>query len=175
MEEPHALCDALTSMVHNCAMLVIAVEVCLIYATAGWYKIQGDKWQHGTALHYPLQLDFFRPWPALSDLLGSSALVVLLITYGTVMVQVAFPFTVFHRRIKNALLLLMFAEHLGIAVVMGLPFFSAAMLAADAVFLPTSWLRWMEARARGAALRLRRRAGHNRRQDEPEPLVTLEE
>jgi len=35
----------------------------------------------------------------------------------------------------------MITEHAVIAVVLGLPFFSLAMIAADAVFLPTSFLR----------------------------------
>ena len=64
----------------------------------------------------------------------------MLVTYGTVIVQVAFPFTLFNRRVKNVLLALMICEHAVIAVVLGLPFFSLAMIAADAVFLPTSFL-----------------------------------
>ena len=47
--------------------LVIMAEACLIYATAGWYKIQGSRWQDGTAVYYPLHLDYFSPWPALAD------------------------------------------------------------------------------------------------------------
>ena len=52
-------------------------------------------------------------------------------------VQVAFPFTLFNRRVKNVLLAAMITEHISIAVLLGLPFFSMAMIAADAVFLPT--------------------------------------
>ncbi len=69
-----------------------------------------------------------------------------LISYGTVAVQVAFPFTLFNRRVKNVLLAVMMAEHAGIAVVLGLPVFSLAMIAADAVFLPTAALLWAGAR-----------------------------
>ncbi|CAM5699555.1 HTTM domain-containing protein OS=Streptomyces fumanus OX=67302 GN=GCM10018772_12160 PE=4 SV=1 [Streptomyces fumanus] len=126
---------------HNGALLVIMAEACLIYATAGWYKVQGSRWQDGTAVYYPLHLDYFSPWPALGDLLSFSGTMVMLITYGTVAVQVAFPFTLFNRRVKNVLLAAMMTEHAVIAVVLGLPFFSLAMIAADAVFLPTSFLR----------------------------------
>jgi hypothetical protein len=76
----------------------------------------------------------------------------MLVTYGTVAVQVAFPFTLINRRVKNVLLAAMMTEHAVIAVVLGLPFFSLAMIAADAVFLPTSFLRRLggwTARARG--------------------------
>ena len=140
--EPRTVLRIISNIVHNGAMLVIVVEVCLIYSTAGWYKIQGSRWQDGTALYYPLHLDDFTPWPALSHALAGNGLMVMLITYGTVIVQVAFPFTLFNRRVKNVLLVAMMLEHASIAIVLGLPFFSLAMIAADAVFLPTGFLRW---------------------------------
>ncbi|OKK18575.1 hypothetical protein AMK16_18360 [Streptomyces sp. CB00455] len=149
-----ATLDVLADVLHNAAMVVIMAEVCLIYATAGWYKIQGSRWQDGTALYYPLGLDYFTPWPALSELVAGSGTLVMLLSYGTVAVQVAFPFTLFNRRIKNVLLAVMMLEHAGIAVLLGLPFFSLAMIAADAVFLPTGFLVWLG--SRGAALRPRR-------------------
>ncbi|MCW8117005.1 MULTISPECIES: HTTM domain-containing protein [Streptomyces] len=150
--QPRILLDVVTNIVHNGALVVIMAEACLIYATAGWYKIQGSRWQDGTAVYYPLHLDYFSPWPALSDALAASGTMVMLITYGTVAVQVAFPFTLFNRRVKNVLLAAMMIEHAVIAVTLGLPFFSLAMIAADAVFLPTSFLRRLggwAARARG--------------------------
>ncbi|MEU2066660.1 HTTM domain-containing protein [Streptomyces anulatus] len=145
--EPRTLLDVLANLTHNATLAVIMAEVCLIYATAGWYKIQGSRWQDGTALYYPLNLDYFTPWPALSDILGASGLMVMVLTYGTVIVQVAFPFTLFNRRVKNVLLVAMICEHAGIALLLGLPFFSMAMIAADAVFLPTAFLVWLGARA----------------------------
>lgn len=150
--EPRVLLDVVANVIHNGALLVIATEACLIYATAGWYKIQGSRWQDGTAVYYPLHLDYFSPWPGLADVLSSSGTMVMLVTYGTVIVQVAFPFTLFNRRVKNVLLALMMTEHAAIAVLLGLPFFSLAMIATDAVFLPTSFLRRLggwAARARG--------------------------
>lgn len=158
--EPRALLDVIANLAHNGALVVIMVEVCLIYATAGWYKVQGSRWQDGTALYYPLHLDYFAPWPALSDILASSGVIVLLLTYGTVIVQVAFPFTVFNRRIKNVLLVAMILEHAGIAVLLGLPFFSLAMIAADAVFLPTAFLLWVGATATRGRQRLTARSAY---------------
>ncbi|MFI2431494.1 HTTM domain-containing protein [Streptomyces sp. NPDC018693] len=139
--QPRILLDVIANVLHNGALVVIMAEACLIYATAGWYKIQGSRWQDGTAVYYPLQLEYFSPWPALSDLLASSGTMIMLITYGTVIAQVAFPFTLFNRRVKNVLLAVMIMEHAMIAVILGLPFFSLAMIAADAVFLPTPFLR----------------------------------
>ncbi|MEV6394983.1 HTTM domain-containing protein [Streptomyces sp. NPDC051907] len=174
--EPRLLLDVVANLAHNGALVVIMAEVCVIYATAGWYKIQGSRWQDGTALYYPLKLDYFTPWPAVSDLLASGGVMVMVLTYGTVVVQVAFPFTLFNRRVKNVLLVAMMLEHAAIAVLLGLPFFSLAMIAADAVFLPTAFLLWLGARAARGRARLlsRRRAVPPQlpgRQDEPRTLV----
>jgi hypothetical protein len=152
--ELRSVVDVMANLVHNGAMLIIVVEVCFIYSTAGWYKIQGTRWQDGTAVYYPLHLDYFSPWPALGDLLAASGIMVMLVTYGTVAAQVAFPFTLFNRRVKNVLLAVMMVEHAAIAVVLGLPFFSLAMIAADAVFLPTPFLRRLGSLAARGARRL---------------------
>lgn len=154
--EPRVVLDVVGNVIHNGALVVVMAEACLIYATAGWYKIQGSRWQDGTAVYYPLQLSSFSPWPALADLLAASGTMVMIATYGTVIVQVAFPFTLFNRRVKNVLLGVMMLEHAVIAVVLGLPFFSLAMITADAVFLPTVFLLWLggqAARARGRLLK----------------------
>ncbi|MGW3507809.1 HTTM domain-containing protein [Streptomyces sp. NPDC000994] len=154
--QPRMLLNVVADIVHNGALLVIMAEACLIYATAGWYKVQGSRWQDGTAVYYPLHLDYFSPWPALAGLLSASGTLVMLVTYGTVMAQVAFPFTLLNRRVKSVLLAVMMTEHAVIAVVLGLPFFSLAMIAADSVFLPTPLLRHLGGLAARARARLRR-------------------
>ncbi|GAA0956723.1 MULTISPECIES: HTTM domain-containing protein [Streptomyces violaceusniger group] len=176
--EPRTVSDVLANVAHNGALLVIMAEVCLLYASAGWYKIQGSRWQDGTALYYPLHLDYFSPWPWLADTMASSGTLVMVLTYGTVIVQVAFPFTLLNRRAKNVMLVLLMMEHLGIAVMLGLPFFSLAVIAADSVFLPTNVLRWAEARLGRARDRLAARAvwlpGQRAREnDEESPAGTL--
>ncbi|WP_243274963.1 HTTM domain-containing protein [Streptomyces albus subsp. chlorinus] len=155
VREARTVCDILANLAHNGVLLVIMVEVCLIYSTAGWYKIQGSRWQDGTAVYYPMNLDYFTPWPELSHLLAGSGVMIFLVTYGTVITQVAFPFTLFNRRVKNVLLAFMILEHLSIAVLLGLPFFSLAMIAADAVFLPTVFLVWAGRHAGALGGRLR--------------------
>ncbi|MEU9533411.1 HTTM domain-containing protein [Streptomyces sp. NPDC048213] len=155
--ELRTLLDVIANLAHNATLVVIMAEVCLIYATAGWYKIQGSRWQDGTALYYPLKLEYFTPWPALSGVLASSGFMVMVLSYATVIVQVAFPFTLFNRRVKNVLLAAMICEHAGIALLLGLPFFSMAMIAADAVFLPTAFLVWLGGRASLGRQRLFRR------------------
>ncbi|MET7933397.1 HTTM domain-containing protein [Streptomyces sp. NPDC005322] len=170
--EPRTVMEVLGHLAHNGALLVIMAEVCLLYASAGWYKIQGSRWQDGTALYYPLHLDYFSPWPGLASAMAASGTLVMVLTYATVIMQVAFPFTLLNRRVKNVMLVLLMLEHLGIAVMLGLPFFSLAAIAADSVFLPTNFLLWAGARVGRARARAVARAvrlpGRRERESEEE-------
>nr|WP_307680105.1 HTTM domain-containing protein [Streptomyces sp. V4I2] len=130
----------LTSVLHNCGMFVIAAQVCFLYGSAGLYKVQGGSWGNGTALHYVLNLDLFRPWPELSLMADEHDVLLAIACYLTVLLQVAFPFVLFGR-LKYPVLTMLLGMHLGIAVLMGLPLFSGVMIIADAVFLPDRFYR----------------------------------
>ncbi|MFE9428297.1 HTTM domain-containing protein [Kitasatospora sp. NPDC006697] len=146
----------LVTVLHNCGMFVIAAQVCFLYGSAGLYKVQGGSWGNGTALHYVLNLDLFRPWPALSDMLDSHQIFVAVASYLTVLLQVAFSFVLFGR-LKYIVLVTLLGMHAGIAVLLGLPLFSGAMIVADAVFLPDRFYEslgqlWRRTVRRDAAL-----------------------
>ncbi|MFD3531670.1 HTTM domain-containing protein [Streptomyces sp. NPDC058664] len=146
----------LTTVVHNCGMFVIAAQVCFLYGSAGLYKVQGSTWGGGTALHYALNLELFQPWPALSHLVDTFPTVIAIASYVTVLVQVAFPFVLFGR-LKYPVLAVLLGMHIGIAVLMGLPVFSGAMIVADAVFLPDRFYAFLPRLWRGAVQRARTR------------------
>jgi Vitamin K-dependent gamma-carboxylase len=132
----------IVTFLHNSAVLVIAAQICVVYAAAGLYKAQGSDWQDGTALYYTLHLGWFRPWPGLSNFFASQTVMIAIVAYMTVLVQIAFPFAVFSRWLKYPVLFLLLGMHFSIAIVMGLPLFSLAMMVGDAVFIPDSlWIR----------------------------------
>ncbi|MEV6109549.1 HTTM domain-containing protein [Streptomyces sp. NPDC051940] len=132
--------ERLTALLHNTALLVVAGQVMIAYGSAGMYKVQGETWQHGTALYYALQLNAFRPWPEVSDWVTGHGLLILGLAYLTVFAQLGLPFAVFSR-LKYPFLIGLVASHAGIAVLMGLPLFSAAMVIGDTVFLPDRFWR----------------------------------
>lgn len=142
------------TVLHNCGMVVIGAQICILYATAGLYKVQGGDWDNGTALHFVLNLSLFRPWPVLSAVADSHPMMITAAAYLTVLVQVAFPFALFGR-LKYVVLSMLLCMHLGIAVLMGLPMFSGSMVVADAVFLSDRFYLAVGRRAR----RLVRRTG----------------
>ena len=143
--------EQMANVVHNGAVLVIAFQVCVVYATAGLYKVQGSMWQDGTAMTYVLRLHWFQPWPALDSFLLGHAVVLSLVGYVTVLVQIGFPLSVFSPKLKYPALVVLAGMHLSIAVVLGLPFFSLFMLVGDAVFLSDRVWRAVERRVAGPA------------------------
>ena len=146
-----AVREQVANVLHNGAVLVIAFQVCVIYATAGLYKVQGSMWQDGTAMSYVLRLHWFQPWPGLDSWLLGHAVLLAIAGYVTVFVQVGFPFTVFTPKLKYPSLVVLAGMHLSIAVLLGLPFFSLLMLVGDAVFLSDRVWQAVERQVAGPA------------------------
>lgn len=129
------------SVLHNLALCLIVAQLCLVYFEAGMYKVQGSLWQDGTAMYYPISSKAYGTFPWMSELLTTNTWIVVLLTYFTVIVQIAFPFLLFNRITRRIALISILGMHVGIAVVMGLPFFSGIMASADAVLVSSAtWI-----------------------------------
>ncbi|MBE1514710.1 HTTM domain-containing protein [Nesterenkonia halotolerans] len=120
---------------HNLALVVLAFQVCAIYVSGGLYKAGGDPWAHGYAIYDPLQTAQFGTWPVLSDLLTTWGPLVVLMTWGSLTFQIAFPFLLFNKYTKIIALLGILSFHIAIGLLMGLPWFSLTMIAVDAIFV----------------------------------------
>lgn len=148
---PRGALGELATVLHNAAVVAVAAQICVIYLTSGFAKAQGSLWQHGTGVYYPLTLDLYRPWPALSDALTSNALLVTVVSTGAIYVQALFPVALLHPVARRVGVVSVLGMHAGIAVVMGLPFFSLFMMAGDLVFVRErtfeSVQAWVVARA----------------------------
>lgn len=125
----------LRTVLHNAAVLAVGAQICLVYVLSGLFKLQGAEWRDGSAVSYPLLLPQFRPWPPLADLVASHGWLVAAVTWGTLALQLTFPLLLLQRHTRMAAVGGALLMHAGIAVVMGLPFFSLFMMAGDCVFL----------------------------------------
>jgi hypothetical protein len=135
--------DPLRNLAHNAAVLAVGAQICLAYVLSGLFKLQGVEWRDGSAVYYPLLLPQFRPWPALADLIAGSGWLVAAATWGTLALQLTFPLLLLHRRLRTVAVAGALLMHAGIAVTMGLPFFSLFMMAGDCVFLRDATVaRW---------------------------------
>lgn len=149
------------TVLHNGAVIGLAAQLVIIYISAGLFKAGGDGWKFGSAIAYPLRLDEYRVWPFLNDLVVSSSVAVGLMTYLAVFLQLYFPALLLHRISRRIALVALVLLHLGIAVLMGLPWFSLAMVAFDSIFVSQRTYQacgaWVERRWRGLRSRGRRR------------------
>jgi len=122
------------NILHNFGVLAVVIQFCIIYLNSALYKVMGEYWQNGTAIYYILQVDEFNlPW--LTDLIVSSDILIVLITYSTVLLQIAFSFMLLNKRTKYIGLSLAVLMHLGIAFAMGLITFSFIMILIDTILI----------------------------------------
>ena len=117
------------------------VQMAIIMAFAGLEKLQGEDWWDGLGVWFAMTdwefaffpLEPFAAHPYLLNVLG----------YGAVLFELAYPALIWHRRSRGPILVLAVALHIGVAAVMGLWLFSAAMLVSHMAFAPPRWLRWI--------------------------------
>jgi hypothetical protein len=149
-DEPRA-----AAMLHNAAVLAIALQLCLLYGIAGLSKVQGETWREGTAIYYALRGGQYM-WPGFSEMIYENVYVVVLLSYVTVAFQVSFPFLFFMNKVTRRLAIaLSLLFHVGIMSFMGLITFSLFMMSVDLALLADDeylalqrWLRRTSERLR---------------------------
>lgn len=132
----------LTNLAHNLVLVVLTCQVCFVYVSGALYKSAGDPWKQGYAVYDTLNVLQFSTWPELAEILSIWAPGVAALSIGTIVVQVAFPGALLHRWTRIPAMLAIFGFHLGIALFMGLPWFSLSMIAIDFIFIrDVTWKR----------------------------------
>lgn len=144
------------TVVHNGAVLAALFQVCVLYMASGLFKVQGQSWQDGTALYYMLQIETLQSWPDLSRLVYTNPVALVMFAYLAVFVQVAFPFLMLNSVTRRLGLVAVAGMHVGIGVLLALPFFSLIMIVTDMLFIRDATYR--RATFVVAALRERRRS-----------------
>ena len=159
----------LGNLVHNLALAACVAQLGVLYLSSGLYKAQGEMWQEGTAVYYITRVAEYSAWPEVTALLLRSPLVITLATYGSVLLQIAFVFCLANRRARHLVFVGLVGMHVGIGFLMGLPIFSAFMVAADVLlFTDAEWERGL---ARVAAWRRARAAQGALAADAPAPVT----
>lgn len=125
----------LVTMAHNLVIVTLTCQVIFVYVSGALYKAGGVPWQNGTAVYAPLHVTRFAPWPELSELATVWAPGVAIMTIGSVLVQLCFPGALLFRWTRIPILFAMISFHAGIGLLMGLPWFSLAMVAIDSIFV----------------------------------------
>jgi hypothetical protein len=137
----------LTNAVHNLVLVTLTAQVSFIYVSGALYKAGGDAWQDGSAIYDPLHTQRFSTWPELAEVVTSWAPMGAALAWGSIILQLSFPFMLLRRPTRIVALVGILGFHIGIAVLMGLPWFSLAMIAVDAIFIRDATWRGMQERA----------------------------
>lgn len=123
------------NLFHNLALVALTAQVSFVYMSGALYKAGGSPWSGGYAVYNPLQTDRFGTWPILSDLVTSWGPMVVMASWGSILLQMSFAFMLLNRVTRVIALAGILSFHIGIAVLMGLPWFSLTMIAIDSIFI----------------------------------------
>lgn len=130
------------TVLHNLTLVALTAQVCFVYASGALFKAGGTPWAEGYAVYNPLHTARFGTWPVLSELVTTWGPMVVMISWASILLQVAFPLMLLTRPTRLIGLIGILSFHIGIAVLMGLPWFSLTMIAIDAIFIrDRSWQR----------------------------------
>ena len=136
------------NLFHNAAVIAVACQVFIIYVSSAMYKIQGSAWDNGTAIYYPMHMHLLDAFPVLNSMITNHLSIVFLVTYGTVYLQLFFPFLQLTRPTRMLALAGIIGMHVGIGIFLALPFFSLSMIGADMVFLRDQTVAGVESKAK---------------------------
>ena len=135
----------ISNLLHNLALVALAAQVIFVYVSGGLYKAAGDPWSGGYAVYNPLMTERFGTWPVLSEIVTAWGPAVTMMSWGSIILQIAFPFMLLLRPTRILALFGIMSFHIGIAVLMGLPWFSLAMIGIDFIFIrDRTWKRMGE-------------------------------
>src|SRR5699024_10492784 len=79
--------------------------------------------------------EHFGPWPEIGALLTTWAPPATVTSWTTIILQMCFPMMLLRRPARIIALFGICSFHIGIAILLGLPWFSLAMIAIDAIFI----------------------------------------
>jgi hypothetical protein len=105
---------------------VMQIHLCMIYLASGLEKALGRQWWNGEAIWQAVTQPAFRTF----DLtwLARHPWIPMLAGWGTLLVEIGYAFLVWPRRTRTAWCVATIGFHLGLALFMGLVFFSSVMI-----------------------------------------------
>lgn len=108
------------------ALRLIQIQISVVYLWTVWQKLKGETWIDGTAVYYATRLDAMKnvsiPW------LMDSMMFLKLATWGTLLVETALAIGLWCKEWRKPLLLAGVIFHLGIELMMSIPFFELEMI-----------------------------------------------
>jgi HTTM domain len=119
---------------------LMQIQMAVLFFFSGANKLRGDDWWNGDAVWKVFAFDDYYNGFIL-DLLASQFWLANVATYGTVLIELAYPFLIWQQRSRPYMLAAAIFLHLQFAFLMNLYFFSFVMIMGHMSFLRRAWLR----------------------------------
>ena len=118
---------------------LMQIQMATLFFYSAINKIGGDDWWYGDAVWLVFSTDEFYS-PVILSVLASRYWLVNVATYGTILIEIAFPFMIWQQRTRPYLLALALFLHAQFALLMGLFYFSFVMMMGHMSFVRPEWL-----------------------------------
>jgi predicted DCC family thiol-disulfide oxidoreductase YuxK len=119
---------------------LMQIQMATLFFYSATDKLKGEDWWSGDAIWWVfVSNDYYNG--RLLDLLASHFWLANVATYGTVLIEIAFPFLVWQRQTRPYALAGAIFLHLQFALLMNLYYFSFVMIMGHMSFLRRKWLR----------------------------------
>jgi predicted DCC family thiol-disulfide oxidoreductase YuxK len=118
-------------------LMQLQMAILFFYSAIG--KMRIDEWWTGDAIWLALTTyEFYNPW--MLELLAHQYWLVNIMTYGTILIEIAFPFLIWQRRTRPYLLAAAIFLHVMFGLLLRLIYFSLVMTMGHMSFLRPEWL-----------------------------------
>ncbi len=118
---------------------LMQIQMAVLFFYSAISKLGSDIWLSGDAVWIMFSTDEYYNRIIL-DVLASHYWLVNLATYGTILIEIAFPFLIWQRNTRPYLLAAAIFLHLQFALLMGLFYFSFLMIMGHMSFVRPQWL-----------------------------------
>lgn len=129
------------------ALRLLQLQISALYLFSVWAKVRGDSWNNGTAVGIALQLEDLQRF-VVPDVLTTSLLVSVLLTYSALVVEAALAVGLWLPRLRYWVMAAGVGLHLGIEASLLIGWFSLAVICSYLAFVPAEHLRTAVAKAR---------------------------
>ena len=113
---------------------MLQFQMCFLYGSSALFKLQDPDWVNGETMFYVSALVY--DWTVPSTWIMDHPSIYKAMTWGPLAFELIFPALVWNRYTRTWMVLLGILFHIGIAVMFGLYFFSAATIALLTTFIP---------------------------------------
>jgi len=111
---------------------VMQIQIAILYLSATWYKFQGELWREGLVTWAVFRLEELRRFEPPAFLLTETASKIT--TWSTLVIELALCTLVWFKPYRNLVILSGVLLHVGISVILNIPFFSWITMSCYASF-----------------------------------------